>query len=298
MNEIAVKLTGSDPGAGVRRRRADLQYRIDGGTTTTTIVTRDTATLTVPVNLEGPHVFEYRSIDGVGNAEPFKSVPCASTRSAPTTTPLPGHRLRRRRLVRRPGRGQLPAPATARARASRRPSGATPATRTWQLDHGRRRRDRPLGHERRRVPLDRHRSATSRRPRRSSSRSTPRRPSPRCSLNGARARGDVLRRGPRRVHQRRRRRAAVRPAPSTASTAATGPTYTGAVRRWPATAATGSTSRSWDELGNVERTSPHSSRWTSPVVAPQIRDAADTAGAVDAASGARSRRSRRCRRGC
>ena len=67
-----------------------LQYRIDGGTTTTTIVTRDTATLTVPVNLEGPHVFEYRSIDGVGNTEPFKSVAVRIDRSAPTTTPLPG----------------------------------------------------------------------------------------------------------------------------------------------------------------------------------------------------------------
>ena len=88
-NEISVKLTGSDPGdgsAGVEQ----LQYRIDGGTTTTTIVTRDTATLTVPVNLEGPHVFEYRSIDGVGNTEPFKSVAVRIDRSAPTTTPLPG----------------------------------------------------------------------------------------------------------------------------------------------------------------------------------------------------------------
>lgn len=86
---ISVKLTGADAGdgsAGVEQ----IQYRIDGGTTQTTIVTRDTATLTVPVDLEGPHVFEYRSIDGVGNTEPFKSVAVRIDRSAPSTTPLPG----------------------------------------------------------------------------------------------------------------------------------------------------------------------------------------------------------------
>ena len=247
---------GHRPGRRLGRRRADPvpdRRRHDQ----TAIVTRDTATLTVPVDRRARTSSSTARSTASATPEPFKSVAVRIDRSAPDHHAAARHRLRRRRLVRRPGRGQLP--RRRRRRLGHREDGvALPAATTdVAAADGRRRRDRPRRHERRRVPLDRHARQRRGRPRRSSSRSTPRRRSPRCTINGAapaadatpapvrvvftRDDGDGHRRGRHRVPRQRRRRGRSTPARSTSRP----------------TAATGSTSAPATALGNVELYQSH-----------------------------------------
>ncbi len=177
-NEIAVKLDGQRrvTAPGVEQ----LQYRIDGGTTAADRDPRH-RDLTVP---EGDRTSS-STARSTASATRSRSSPCVrrSTRPPRTTTATTLPAYGAERLVRRPGRGQLP-------RRRRRGLGH----REDRVALRRRRMDgstqdawacRPLGHATSSSTARPTPSATSRRPRRSSSRSTPRRPSTTPLLNGA-----------------------------------------------------------------------------------------------------------------